>query len=184
MQERSLQMPPPLQRYQWLYAFSLPYRVVRMVHTTALSSFSTPFAGGKGRRLDGRPRLRDPPPRPPRGNMRGMGWPRNQISQFFRGVSVTRVRRPRNTGNDNHYRNEIKDAGNLPAPPPARPPADRIRQISCNVWPPRETKGRRLAIEPMDGRDHGTSRSQSRAPRVERPRRHRPALPALFRGPD
>src|SRR3954462_8857388 len=47
MQERSLQMPPPLQRYQWLYAFSLPYRVVRMVHTTALRSFSTPFAGGK-----------------------------------------------------------------------------------------------------------------------------------------
>src|SRR3954469_25345509 len=39
MQERWLQMLPPLQRHQWLYAFSLPYRVVRMVHTTALSSF-------------------------------------------------------------------------------------------------------------------------------------------------
>src|SRR3954469_13885668 len=41
-------------------------------------------------------------------------------------------------------------AGNLPPAPPARPPADRVRQISCNVWPPRETKGRRLAIEPME----------------------------------
>src|SRR3954469_14355688 len=37
--------------------------------------------------------------------------------------------------------------GNLPPPPPARPPADRIRQISCNVWQRRETGGRRLAVE-------------------------------------
>src|SRR3954471_6772401 len=38
-------------------------------------------------------------------------------------------------------------AGNLPPPPPAWPPADRIRQISCNVWQRRETGGRRLAVE-------------------------------------
>ncbi|MFL5363950.1 MAG: hypothetical protein ACJ781_00585 [Myxococcales bacterium] len=77
-----------------------------------------------------------------------MGWPRNEISQFFRGVPVTRVRRPRNTGTTIIIENKINNArGKCVAGTPARPPADRIRQISCNVWPPRETKGRRLAIE-------------------------------------
>src|SRR3954466_14295239 len=119
------------------------------VHTTALRSFSTPFAGGKGRRLDGRPRLRDPPPRPPRGNMRGMGRPRNRISPILSWrVGDERTSSAKHRERQSLSKTKLKTlAGNLPPPPPARPPADRIRQISCNVWQRRETGGRRLAVE-------------------------------------